>query len=123
MAELGEFCFVSYHPILDSNLFTCRLNDLVRREVYGVPFFRISSFFLCCGHTLDMAELGEFCFISYHPILDSNLFTCRLNGLVRREAHGMPFLPISMFSLCSIYLIPLPLLFGSSFCLEIAASY
>jgi hypothetical protein len=83
VAELGEFCFVSYHLILDSNLFICRIKGLVRREAYGVPFFRILSFLLCCGHTLDMAELGEFCFVSYHPILDSNVFTCRLNDLVR----------------------------------------
>ena len=62
-----------------------------------MPFFRILSLLLCCGHTLDMAELGEFCFVSYHSILDSNLFTCRLNDLVRREAYGVPFFRILSF--------------------------
>jgi hypothetical protein len=103
VAELGEFCLVSYDLILDSNIFTCHLKGLVRREACDVPFFRISSFSPCSAHTLGMAELGEFCLVSYDLILDSNIFTCRLKGLVRREAYDLLFFHILMFSLCSGY--------------------
>ncbi|KAF8229266.1 hypothetical protein L208DRAFT_191116 [Tricholoma matsutake] len=68
-----------------------------------MPFFRISSFSLCSGHTLGMAELSDFCFVSYHLILDSNIFTCNFKGLVRREGYVVPFFHILMLSLCSGY--------------------
>jgi hypothetical protein len=103
VAELGEFCFISYHPALDSNVFTCRLKGPVQREACDVPFFRISSFSLGSAHTLGMAELGEFCFVSYHPALDYNVFTCRMKGPVQREACDVPFFRISSFSLCSAH--------------------
>ena len=77
-AELGEFCFVSYHIILDSNIFTCNVKGLVRWEAYDVPFFHILMFSLCSGYNLGVAELGEFCFVSYHLILHSNLYVCCL---------------------------------------------
>jgi hypothetical protein len=94
VAALGEFCFVSYHLILDSNPFTCYMKGLVRREAYGMLFFRILRILLCGDCTLGVAELREFCFVSYHLILDSNLFVCCLNGLVRWEAmacHSLAF--------------------------------
>jgi hypothetical protein len=91
MAELGEFCFVSHHPIFDSNLFTCRLKGTVTREAYVDQFFRISMFSLCRGYNMDMAELSEFCFVSHDLIFDSNLVTCCLKGPVRREAYANPF--------------------------------
>ena len=103
VAELSKFCFSSYHLILNSNQFTCHLKGLVRWEVHGMLFFHILMFSLCSSYTLGGAELGEFCFVSYHLILDSNIFTCRLKCLVRWEAHSMPFCHISMFSLCSSY--------------------
>ena len=59
------------------------------------------TFWLCCGHTLSMAELGEFSFVSYHLILDYNLYRCHLKGIVRWEAHGLPFFGISIFPVCS----------------------
>jgi hypothetical protein len=89
--------------ILDSDLFACRTKGLVIREAHCVPFFRILSFFIMLWPLATPAELGEFCFVSYHLILDSNLFTCHLKGLVRREAHSVLFFHISMFSLCSSY--------------------
>src|SRR6202789_3976496 len=79
-------CFISYHLMLHSYLFTCRLKGQVRREACDVPFFFISMFSLGSGYNLGMAELGEFCFISHHLMLHSNLFTGRLEGTVRREA-------------------------------------
>jgi hypothetical protein len=90
MAELGEFCFVFYHPALDSNVLTCRMKGPVQLEAYDVPFFRISSFSLCSTPWV-WQKLGEFCFISYHPALDSNVFTCRMKGPVQREACDVPF--------------------------------
>ena len=102
VAELGEFCFVSYHNALDSNVFTCRLKGPVQQEACDVPFFCISSFSLC-SHPGYKAELGEFCFVFYHLILNSNIFTCNLKGLVRWEAYDVPFFHILMFSLCSGY--------------------
>jgi hypothetical protein len=103
MAELGEFCLISYHLMLHSDLFTCRLKGQVRREACDVPFFFISMFSLGSGYNLGMAELGEFCFVSYHLMFHSNLFTGRLTDPVRREAWDVPFFFIFMFSLCSGY--------------------
>ena len=100
VAELGEFCFVSYHLILDSNLFTCYVKGLVRQEDYGMLLFHILSFLLCGDCTLGIAELCEFCFVCYHLILDSNLLTCCLSGLVRREADNISFFCILRFLLC-----------------------
>jgi hypothetical protein len=75
----------------------------VRREVYDNPFFHGSMFSFCRGYKLSMAELGEFCFVSHDLIFNSNLFTCRLKGPVRREIYVNPFFHGSMFSLCRDY--------------------
>jgi hypothetical protein len=68
MAELGEFCFVFHDLIFDSNLFTCSLKCPVRREAYVNLFFRISTFSLCRGYNIGMAELSEFCFVFHYLI-------------------------------------------------------
>ena len=59
--------------------------------------------FLCFHYVVATTWVWQNCFISYHLMLYSNLFTCRLKGPVKQETCDMSFFFISMFSLCSSY--------------------
>ena len=71
--ELSEFCSISYHIILDSNIFTCNLKGLVRREAYSVPFFHIFIFSLCsqtgCGTGTESVSSASFLIILYSILI------------------------------------------------------
>jgi hypothetical protein len=103
MAQPGEFCLVSHDPAFISNLFLCCLKGQKRREACDSPFFRISLFLLRGCYNKGMAQLGEFCLVSHDLVFVYNLFTCRLKGLMRREAHASPSFCISLFLLRGCY--------------------
>jgi hypothetical protein len=74
-------------------------------ETRGLRQSVLSHFevFALQGYNLGMAELGEFCFVSHDIIFDSNLFTCRLKGPVRRESYINPFFRISKFHFAGLH--------------------
>jgi hypothetical protein len=57
----------------------------------------------CFHYVVATTWVWQNCFIFYHLMLHSNLFTCRLKGPVKQETCDMTFFFISMFSLCSSY--------------------
>jgi hypothetical protein len=59
----------------------------------------------CWGgcYSMAMAQLCEFCFVSHDLLLTSNLYICRLKGLMRREVCASRFLRISLFLAMGCY--------------------
>jgi hypothetical protein len=83
---LREFSIVVYDLVLDSNVFTCSLEALKRREGRALRLFRYNDISLETG---VLYNHGQFSIIIYDLMLDSNVFTCSLEAPKRQEGRAL----------------------------------